>query len=127
MSFLVKLLIVAAGGAAGTVCRYLLEARFHSALVTATINIVSSFLMGIFAGWVVASAMDADKRLLISLMLMTGFCGGLSTFAHFTIITVNYFRSGDTISALGYIFLTVVLGLACCFAGFLIGTRIPSA
>ena len=54
---------------------------------------------------------------------MSGFCGGFSTFAHFAIITVNYFRADAMLTAFGYILITVLAGLLCCFAGYWLGTR----
>lgn len=123
MTLLVKLLLVAGGGAVGSVVRYIFESHFHTAIVTAVINILGSFLMGLFAGWVAAGVMGADRKALVSALLMSGFCGGFSTFAHFAIITVNYFRQDAMLTTFGYILITVVSGLLCAFAGYWIGTR----
>ena len=78
MTLLVKLLLVAGGGAVGSVVRYIFESHFHTAIVTAVINILGSFLMGLFAGWVAAGVMGADRKALVSALLMSGFCGGFS-------------------------------------------------
>lgn len=127
MSLLPKLLLVAAGGATGTICRYLLESRFSNSIVTLIINTLGSLIMGFLTGWLMVSAMPAGRKSLISILLMSGFCGGFSTFAHFAIISVNYLRQGATGMGLGYIVLTMGAGLACCFAGFLLGTRLTPA
>ena len=123
MTLVTNLLLVAGGGAVGTIVRFLLENRFHTAIVTGVINVVGSFLMGLLAGWVAVSAMSADRKTLVSVLLMSGFCGGFSTFAHFAIITVNYFRADAMLTAFGYILITVLAGLLCCFAGYWLGTR----
>ena len=123
MNLLIKLLLVAGGGAFGCMCRYLLESAVKSSLITWVINTLGSFIMGVLSGWMTVSLMSSDRKSLVYLLLMSGFCGGFSTFAHFSIITVNYFRDGAVGLGLGYIFLTIVAGLACCFGGYWLGTR----
>ncbi len=124
MDMLIKLLMVAAGGALGTICRYLLESTFKSNLITWSINTMGSFLMGLLFGWMLMSSMSAGRKDALYLLLMSGFCGGFSTFAHFAIISVNYFRDGAIAAGVGYVLVTMLAGLVCCFAGFLIGTKI---
>lgn len=123
-SLALKLLLVATGGAIGSVIRYLLESHINARVITAVINTLGSFLMGMFTGWLLASAMAQDKKMLLSALLMSGFCGGFSTFAHFATITMNYLRDGAIYAGIGYIFITIVAGLVFCFGGFLIGTRL---
>lgn len=123
MGIVVKILLVAAGGATGTICRYVLETRFHSALITFIINTAGSLLMGFLFGWLMVSSMASGRKSLFSILLMSGFCGGFSTFAHFSMIAVNYFRQGAVVSGISYSILTMLAGLACCYAGFLLGTR----
>lgn len=127
MSLIVKLLLVAAGGSVGAILRYLLESRFNSVIITAVINCVGSLLMGFFFGWLMASAMAAERKTMFSILLMSGFCGGFSTFAHFAMITVNYFRQGSMMAGVSYIFITMIAGLMCCWIGFLLGSRLPAA
>lgn len=123
MSILIKLLIVAGGGATGTICRYLLETHFKSQIITLIINSLGSFLMGLFVGWLMVSGMSADRKTALSILLMSGFCGGFSTFAHFAMVSVNYLRTNDVMTGIGYVFITMLAGLLLCFAGFLLGSR----
>ncbi len=85
---MLKLMLVAgAGGFFGTCLRYLSGKLFHwlapaSAFPwsTLTVNVVGSLLIGIFYGL-------ADRHNMLTpamnVFLITGFCGGLTTFSSF--------------------------------------------
>ena len=80
------MLIAGLGGFIGTCLRFLTGKLFHVAGAAAfpwgtfTVNLVGSFIIGIFFGM-------AEKTHLISpsmnVFLITGFCGGLTTFSSF--------------------------------------------
>jgi CrcB protein len=113
-------LYVAAGGAIGSVSRYalttIIQSRQLSPFPTATllINITGSLLLGFLARYVAESVTSAEIRLL----LMTGFCGGYTTFSTFSYETVRLLEDGDYRRATLYVGLSVVLSLAGTFAGF---------
>ena len=115
-------LAVAAGGAAGSLLRYwatLLAARWWGAgfpWSTIAINIVGSFVIGWFATATMpgsASPASHEARLLV----MTGLCGGFTTFSAFSLQTLDLLRAGDGIAAAGNIVLSVALCLAAVAAG----------
>jgi CrcB protein len=103
-----KIIYVGLGGAAGTICRYLvLQIPFKAdfPLATLLINITGSILMGILAGLLVGNKeIDANLRLL----LQTGFCGGYTTLSAFSLETVTMIENGKVIVAGGYIVGTVM-------------------
>ena len=77
---MLKLMLVAgAGGFFGTCLRYLSGKLFHW-LAPASVNVVGSLLIGIFYGL-------ADRHNMLTpamnVFLITGFCGGLTTFSSF--------------------------------------------
>lgn len=110
-------LAVAAGGAAGSLLRYwatLLAARLGWATFpwsTIAINVVGSFIIGWFATTTLPtgpSPASHEARLLV----MTGLCGGFTTFSAFSLQTLDLARSGDWTSAAANVLLSVVLCLA---------------
>lgn len=114
------LLLVAFGGAVGSVFRYLTAVfankYFHSNFPSATFitNIVGCFLIGIILGWLEKNQL-ADSGL--KWFLVTGFCGGYTTFSTFGHENVSLLQSGNPALALAYIGASVIVGLAAVWLG----------
>lgn len=95
-----NLLAVFLGGGLGSLSRYgvsTLTARFFSGefpLATLLSNTLSCAVLGWFA-WQSTSPLPAHWRLL----LITGFCGGFSTFSAFGFETINLVKSGNYLFA----------------------------
>ena len=112
-----NILFVAFGGAVGSVFRYLTSAilitkKFPAA--TFTVNIIGSFLIGILMGYIVKQASNQTWQLL----LVTGFCGGFTTFSAFSWDVVLLLQQAKYATAFFYIFTTICLGIAATFLGF---------
>jgi len=85
---------------------------------TLFVNITGSFLIGLLMGLAESRAvMGAEARLL----LVTGVLGGYTTFSAFSLEALVLFRAGQPGTALGSVFLQVILGIAAAFAGFTAG------
>jgi len=118
-----NLLLVAVGGGVGSIARYLCqkwvsENHFHPfPWGTFVVNLAGCFLIG-----VVYAA--AEKTTFISpqirLLLITGFCGGFTTFSTFAFENMNLLRSNDSLYFLTYAVASVVLGIGAVFAGIAI-------
>ena len=114
MDRLVNILVVAAGGALGSVARYLVSlwtlergwTKFPWA--TLLVNIAGSFVIMLVA----ALALRTNARLFV----MTGILGGFTTYSSFDLETTKYFQDGKPASALLYVGTTLV---ACFTAGML--------
>ena len=76
-----KLLLIGLGGAAGSMLRYLCQRWFNFEFPYGTllVNIVGCLIIGLLAGLFIRDT-DESRRLL----LLTGFCGGFTTFSAFT-------------------------------------------
>lgn len=118
-----KMLMVFAGGGIGASSRFLLEDTFKSSVGTWLINTIGCLLMGFMFGWLTVSTMAEGRKATLYLLTMSGFVGGFSTFSHFILIAVNYFRGGEPGWALGYLLVTVASGLVCCLAGIFLGAK----
>jgi CrcB protein len=113
-------LIVGLGGAAGSMLRYAVQRFFQvqntSVFPTGTllVNIAGCFLIGIL--WsIVSRSLTWNEEM--KLLLMTGFCGGFTTFSAFTLEGIGLLKENK--AALFFIYFTasVVGGLVATFIG----------
>lgn len=108
-------LMVFIGGGLGSVSRWLLTLlahRFYTGvfpLGTLLSNVVSS---AILAFGVFYFMQKTDMHTSLRLLLLTGFCGGFSTFSTFSFENVELMKTGNYTIAL----LNILLSLAICFA-----------
>ena len=104
-------LIVGLGGAVGSMLRYAVQKFFQlqtgATFPTGTllVNIAGCFLIGILWSLVSRSLTWNDE---MKLLLMTGFCGGFTTFSAFSWQTVEQLQKGNTTAALANVALSVV-------------------
>jgi CrcB protein len=119
MLSLQNILAVGVGGMIGSIMRYIftLLAGSHTfPLATFCINIVGSFAIGIIFGL----ALHYFASGTIKLFLATGICGGFTTFAAFSMESLQLLQQQKYILAATYIAGSIVLSLAAAFAGFAI-------
>lgn len=110
-------LYVAAGGACGATCRFLLSMLPLTdrglPLPTFLANVIGCFLMGIIAAKGEARGWDAN----LLLFLKTGFCGGLTTFSTFSAETMAMAEKGHPATAAVYVAATVAAGFLALYLG----------
>lgn len=110
---------IAVGGAAGSVLRYVAggfaQRAGHVAfpLGTLVVNVTGCFLIGVF----VQHYMNTQTHPELRAMLVTGFCGGYTTFSAFSIETIGLIQGGEYQKAAVYTVTSFVLSLAATFAG----------
>jgi CrcB protein len=117
-------LLVAVGGALGSMARYgtgVLVGRAWSSsfpLGTMLINIAGSLAMGLFIGYLARTtpSWQADARLFVAV----GIFGGFTTFSSFSLDTIAMMERGEIGLALLYVAVSVVIGVAALYGGLLL-------
>jgi CrcB protein len=115
-----NILLVLAGSAAGGSVRYITSLMIQSKnttlfpLGTFLINLIGCFIIGMI--YAIASR-NASTGSDIKLLLATGFCGGFTTFSAFAFENLELFKSGQYLTAILYIILSVVLGILAVILG----------
>jgi CrcB protein len=82
---------------------------------TLAVNVIGSFLIGAFAGWL-AFRGDTHATQSLRLFLTTGILGGFTTFSAFSLDFALLFERGDTVLAAVYVIASVAISLAAIFA-----------
>ena len=114
---IVNCLCVGAGGCVGAIARYLMGLAIpaHQSgfpLGTFAVNVIGAFAIAFIATWFLRHV-GLDARLL--LFLMTGVCGGFTTFSTFSLETLALFEGGKYATAALYAggsLVACVLGVA---------------
>lgn len=122
-----KWLMIAVGGALGSVARYaavayitpLLNYRFP--LGTFIVNLAGSLLIGL------AYVLLVEKNILAAewrLFFITGILGGFTTFSTFSLEMLQMWQEGHIAQSIFYATSSVVLGLLCAYAGMLLAQKL---
>ncbi|MEQ1405731.1 fluoride efflux transporter CrcB [Neorhizobium sp. Rsf11] len=119
-----NILLVALGGAIGSVCRYLVGIwalrQFGAAFPwgTLTVNVVGSFAIGFMAELIMRRFdMSTDLRLFI----ITGILGGFTTFSAFSLDVISLLERGATVAGAAYLVASVAISLGAVFGGLALG------
>lgn len=116
-----NILLVALGGAAGSVARYLLSKAIQNTAATAfpwgtmAVNVAGCLLIGLLYG--LASGDGTRLGADLKLMLTVGFCGGFTTFSTFANESLTLAKTGDALLSAAYIGSSVALGVLAVAAG----------
>ena len=112
-------ILVFIGGGLGSICRYgiavaLKNQGYVFPWATFLANALSCIVLGALVGWTMKNGTASDVQ---KYFLMTGFCGGFSTFSTFTNETFQLMQEGSLGLAFGNILLSLVVCLVCIFLG----------
>lgn len=114
------ILYVGLGGAIGSIFRYLtgvfVNKYYHPIFPLATFitNIIGCFLIGILMSWLEKNnAINGPLKWL----LITGFCGGYTTFSTFALENIQLMQSQQTLWAICYSLGSILLGILSVWLG----------
>lgn len=120
MLMIKMMLIAGAGGFVGTCCRYLV-ARWCAMLFSGSwplgtflVNIVGCFVFGVLLGLFEKTQTVSTTE---SLLLVTGFCGGFTTFSAFAGEVCLLGDKGQFVTSLVYLLASVAIGVIMVIAG----------
>lgn len=117
-------LLVAVGGMIGTIARYcinlLLLKRISSNFpwATFTVNVLGSFLIGLFLGW--SLRQNVAKAEQIRLLFMVGFCGGFTTLSAMSNESFLLLKQGQYFLSVTYFITTLLFGVTATAIGYYI-------
>ena len=109
-----NLLLVALGGAGGSVLRYMLS-NINTSFPWGTfaVNVLGSFLIGLLVGLMSKGVLSPEMKLL----LVTGFCGGFTTFSTFANESFCMMKAGDVLLTALYVGASVIIGILAVWGG----------
>lgn len=124
-----KYLLLALGGAVGTLCRYLvsnLDNKYSNAIFplgTLLVNLSGSLLIGFLWGLSERFVLPSKFRV----FALVGVLGGYTTFSAFSLESFNLLRDGEYGTAFTNVLLTNLLGISLVFAGYFLANLLLNA
>jgi fluoride exporter len=115
-----NILLIGLGGGIGSMARYLCQRWVAANYMysfpwgTFAVNIIGCFAIGIFWGMTFKSF---DNNESWKLFLMTGLCGGFTTFSAFTLEGIGLLKEEKLALFFTYVAASVLIGLLATYAG----------
>ncbi len=113
-------LLVAAGGAIGSVLRYgctlmVAQLQWHPTIATLIVNIAGSFVIGLLIGCSLSSEWKAFATV--------GLCGGFTTFSTFSSQTADLLRNGAYLLGVANVVVSVVVCVVAAAVGVMLTNK----
>lgn len=125
---MIKFLLVALGGATGSLARYVLQGQtlrwFGPGWPYGTFaaNLIGGLLMGLLVGFLAHRGGADQERLRV--LLGVGVLGGFTTFSAFSLDTALMIQRRDYGDAFSYAAASVLLSIAALFVGLMLARRL---
>ena len=117
---------VGAGGAVGSVLRYVLSSVVVRAMGstfpygTVLVNVIGSFVIGLLYVWLMERV---GARPELRAFLIVGVLGGFTTFSSFSLETVTLLMQESYTKAVANVVVSVLLCIACTWLGILVARQ----
>ncbi len=115
-----QLLLIGLGGFIGSIARYLVSKLnitwqfYNIPMGTLIVNIVGGLLIGFISGLLVHNILTGQN---VKLFLITGVCGGFTTFSAFAFENVQLIQEGYNATAIIYIVSSILFSILAALAG----------
>jgi CrcB protein len=124
---------IAIGGALGSMARYFVGGVVSEQFAqsqsqtfpwgTLVVNVTGSFVIGILGAVTAAEGrMTPQSRVFATQLLITGVCGGYTTFSSFSLQTLRLLQDREWLYAGGNVLLSVALCMLAVWLGYLLGS-----
>lgn len=116
-----NLFLVLLGGGIGSVLRYLLSYFFakndnaNFPWATFIANSIGCLLIGLLFGYIQKNNLQNET---LKLLLITGFCGGFTTFSAFSLENIQFIQNQNYNLALIYTLTSILIGFLAVIIGF---------
>lgn len=124
------IILVAIGGGLGASCRYLLgvwvKLRTEKKMIPTamlTVNILGSFILGLFFGWVYQEVPYMVYDDLSFLFVAIGFCGAFTTFSTFSVEAVTLLQKQKIREFFTYVGLSIGGAMVTFLIGMFLGSQ----
>ena len=121
MNLIKSILFVGLGGAIGSIARFLISYGIGKVytqqfpLATFLTNSIGCFLIGALYAYSIKNNLGNSY---FNFLLITGFCGGFTTFSSFSYENFNLIQQQNYITPIIYIFSSIIIGLIFTVIGF---------
>lgn len=117
-----QVLLVFVGGGVGSALRYVVGTFIKTVSSgfpwgTFSVNVIGSLLIGVFMGFVLKNSSFSENQ---TLLLITGFCGGFTTFSAFAYENQVFLKEGDLTNFFIYTLGSIGVGIMAVFLGLFI-------
>ncbi len=125
---MLKLLCIFIGGGLGSICRYsvgvylIQSSQGRLPWATFIANALGCLLIGLLMGY-----FERTHTSWLYMLLVTGFCGGFTTFSTFSNESFQLMRQGLYTTAFGYMALSLFIGLSAVGVGLYAVKTMPFA
>ena len=123
-------ILVFLGGGAGSLCRYLMSRWVSGNFLTnypffgtLIVNITGCLLIGFLVFYFTEDRFGPDS-LNWRLLLVTGLCGGYTTFSSFSLENVQLIENKQILTFLAYTFASLLFGFLATYTGILVAKNI---
>ena len=116
-----NIILVLLGGGIGSVIRYLISYFFNKYQTTSfpwptfIANSLGCFLIGLFFAYTLKNNVQSET---LKLLLITGFCGGFTTFSTFSLENLQLIQNQNYTLAITYTISSLLIGTIAVFLGF---------